>query len=74
MVFAETVFENGNRALMRITPRIDLKKIGALIDATPYITELQKRLYKTMLAERKEKILDASLAKLRKRDCLPSRT
>lgn len=57
-----------NRALMRIHPKIDLAKINQIIDDTPYINALQKRFYKTMLKERKEKILDVSVEKLRKRE------
>lgn len=57
-----------NRALMRIHPKIDLAKIDQIIDDTPYINALQKRFYKTMLKERKEKILDVSVEKLRKRE------
>ena len=57
-----------NRALMRIHPKIDLAKIDQIIDDTPYINALQKRFYKTMLKERKEKILDVSAEKLRKRE------
>lgn len=43
-----------------------MDKINRIIDETPYISELQKDFYKTMLAKRKEKILDFSLKKLRK--------
>lgn len=57
-----------NAALKRIMPEIDMNKINALIDETHSITELQKTFYKTMLAERKEKILDKSLQLLRKRE------
>lgn len=57
-----------NRALKRILPKISMKKINRIIDDTPYITELQKTFYKTMLKERKEKILDASLEKLCRRE------
>ncbi len=57
-----------NRALMRIHPKIDLAKINQIIDDTPYINALQKHFYKTMLKERKEKILDVSAEKLRKRE------
>ena len=57
-----------NRALKRIAPKIDLKKIYAIIDDTPYITDLQKAFYKTMLTERKEKIIDFAFKKLRKRE------
>ena len=57
-----------NKALKRILPRIDMKQIGELIDNTPYITDLQKQFYKTMLSERKEKILDKSLQFLKNKD------
>ena len=57
-----------NAALKRILPRIDMKKIDLLIDETPFVSDLQKRFYKTMLAERKEKILDRSLQKIRKKE------
>lgn len=57
-----------NKALKRIHPKIALTKINRIIDETPYINELQKSFYKTILKERKEKILDASFKKLRKRD------
>ena len=57
-----------NKALKRIVPKIDMQKIYAIVDNTPYITELQKKFYKTMLKERKEKILDKSLAKLKQRE------
>lgn len=60
--------EDCNAALKRIAPKIDMKKIDALIDDTPFISDLQKRFYKTMLAERKEKILDKSLHLLRRRE------
>ena len=54
-------FDDCNDALKRIVPRIDMDRINSLIDDTPYITDLQKAFYKTMLLERKEKILDKSL-------------
>ena len=57
-----------NRALQRMTPRIDLQKIFDLIDNTPYISNLQKQFYKVMIQERKEKILDKSLQMLRKKE------
>lgn len=55
-----------NKALKRILPRINMAEINNIIDKTPYITDLQKTFYKTMLAQRKEKILDFSYDKLRK--------
>jgi len=55
-----------NAALLRIVPKINMGKINSIIDETPYISELQKKFYKTMLAERKEKILDFSLNRMKK--------
>ena len=57
-----------NEALKRIVPRVNMNEITDLIDGTPFISDLQKRFYKTMLAERKERILDFSLTKLLKRE------
>lgn len=57
-------YEDCNNALKRMVPKMDMEKIYRIVDETPYITELQKRFYKTMLKERKEKILDFSLNKL----------
>lgn len=53
-----------NKALKRMTPRIDMKEICTIVDETPFATDLQKRFYKIMLTERKEKILDFSYMKL----------
>ena len=57
-----------NRALKRILPKIDMEKIYKIIEATPFISNLQKEFYKTILRERKERILDFSYQKLRKRE------
>ena len=57
-----------NRALKRILPKIDMKKIYTIVDETPFISDLQKEFYKTMLRERKERILDFSYQKLCKRE------
>ena len=56
-------FPDCNEALKRIVDRIDMKKIDAIIDSTPSITEIQKDFYKTMLSARKERILDFALEK-----------
>ena len=56
--------EDCNAALKRIAPRVDLVKINALVDETPTLTNLQRQFYKTMLAERKRKLLDLPLDKL----------
>lgn len=58
--------EDCNLALKRIVPRIDMTKIHTIIEETPFITDLQKRFYITMLENRKERILDFSLAALKK--------
>lgn len=65
--------EDCNYALRRILPRIDMKKIYAIIEETPFISELQKRFYKTMLEKRKEKILDFSYSVLGKNNPTNSR-
>lgn len=53
-----------NKALKRILPKINMDKINKIIDETPFISDLQKVFYKTMLRERKERILDFSYQKL----------
>lgn len=64
--------EDCNRALERIVPRIDLDKINKIIDQMPFIDDLQKQFYMTMLKERKVKILDYSLLLLKNRNCRSS--
>ena len=58
--------EDCNKALRRITERIDMDKLYALVEETPSITEVQKDFYRVMLSERKAKILDYSLELLLK--------
>ena len=53
-----------NGALKRLVPRIDMKKVFELVNETPFISDLQKSFYFTMLSERKEKILDRSFSLL----------
>lgn len=60
--------EDCNRALKRILPRVNMKRISRIIDRTPTISDLQKHFYKTMLVARKEHILDHSMNLLRKRE------
>ncbi len=57
-------YDDCNKALKRMVPKMDMDKINRIVEETPYITDLQKRFYKTMLTERKKKILDFSLNKL----------
>lgn len=61
-------YDGCNEALKRIHPRIDMVGISEIIDQTPFISDLQKRFYKTILAERKARILDFSLKRLRSRE------
>lgn len=57
-----------NEALKRIIPRINIKKIEAIIEKTPFANNLQKCFYLTMLIERKARILDFSLTALKQKD------
>lgn len=57
-----------NNALKRILPKIDMNTICRIVDETPLISKLQKEFYKTILRERKERILDFSYQKLCKLD------
>ena len=41
-----------------------MSRIKTMIENTPFISDLQKNFYMTMLQERKEKILDFSLHEL----------
>lgn len=59
--------EDCNRALKRIVPRIDMAQIKGVIDNMPFVSDLQKCFYFTMLTERKTRILDFSLEALEKR-------
>lgn len=57
-----------NDALKRIVPRITVPGLVKLVEETPFIGELQRRFYQTMLLERREKILQLSLDRLLKRE------
>lgn len=57
-------YEECNQALLRIVPKIDLEKIKRIVEETPFISELQKEFYITMLSKRKEIILDYAYNKL----------
>lgn len=60
--------QNGdcNKALKKICKRIDMDKINSVIDEIPCISDIHKTFLKTILTERKEKILDFSCKKLYK--------
>jgi len=58
--------EDCTEALQRVSARIDIKKIGILIDETPTLLPIQKEFYHVMVSERKAKIIDFSMEKLMK--------
>ena len=58
--------EECNEALRRIHPKINLSRINEIIDNTPFLSDLQRKFYLTMLTERKIRILDYSLNALKK--------
>lgn len=53
-------------ALKRISARIDMEKIKALIEETPTLLPVQKEFYMVMISERKAKVLDYSMEQLMK--------
>lgn len=63
-----------NQALKRILPRINMARIRQMVEDTPFISDLQRRFYLTMLTERKRLILDFSLAALEKKESELART
>ena len=64
-------YEGCNAALRRIMPRIDMAKIEKIVRSTPYISELQKDFYATMLWARYEYILEPSLLKVQRMEQMP---
>ncbi|MBQ4563558.1 MAG: HipA domain-containing protein, partial [Lachnospiraceae bacterium] len=56
-IIAGLEFEECNRALARITERVDLQKINQLIDSVEGISEIRRSFYKMILQQRYEKIL-----------------
>lgn len=53
------------KSLKKIGDKIDLYKINDIIDNTPYISNLHKQFLKIMIKERKEKILDKAIRRLK---------
>lgn len=45
------------RSIERMFPKIDLQRIGAIIDNTPIISDIRKEFYKTYISERYKKII-----------------
>ena len=57
-------YEDCNKAIKRIVPKINLDQINLLIDEAELASDLQKVFLKKILKMRKEIILDSALAKL----------
>lgn len=53
-----------NAALKEVYPKIDMDVIDKIINETPYITEIRKRFYKTIIRQRFEKILTPAYRKI----------
>lgn len=63
-IISSLAFEECNKALVRITEKVDLKKMNKLIDTVEGISDIRKEFYKTILEQRFEKILLESYNKL----------
>ena len=50
--------------LKAVRDKIDLHRINAIIDDTPYISDTHKRFLKTMIKERKERIIDKAAERI----------
>lgn len=57
-------YEECNSAIKRIVPQISMEKVRKIILETPFISDLQKEFYTTMLFNRKERILNYTLNQL----------
>ena len=58
--------EDCNKAILRIFPNIDIDCINTFVENTPYISDVQKKFYKTYINARYEKILLPIYRKLNK--------
>lgn len=56
-----------NKAVQRITPKINMEKIQEIIDNTPDINDIRKKFYKMIIEERLEKIIEPAYNKLTSR-------
>lgn len=54
-----------NEALCKIFPKIELDKIYAVIDDTPYISNIRKKFYKEIITKRYQKILEPAYRSLK---------
>lgn len=63
-IITSSEYEDCNKAIKRIVPRIDLNAINSLIDQVELLSDLQKEFLKKILKFRKELILDVAFKKL----------
>lgn len=59
-----------HKSLIDIGHKIDLQKINIVIDSTPFISDIHKIFVKTMISERKEKIIDRAVERIMDTDLL----
>jgi len=64
-VISSLEFEECNRALLKIYPRINLSEIFDLINNIESLSELHKKFYRSMIEQRFKKIIEFSYLKLR---------
>ena len=50
-------YEECNKALLRIVPRINMEKILEFMEEIPYLSDLQRVFYKTYIQARWEKLI-----------------
>lgn len=60
-------YDECNKALMRIYPKINIEEINELIDDIECISEIHKNFYKTMIYNRYKKIIENSYKKLKEK-------
>ena len=63
-VISSMEFDECNRALMRICPKVSIDAIDSLIDGTPFITDVHKAFYRHMIRARYELILKDTYERL----------
>lgn len=61
-------FEECNKALCRMYPKIELGKINCIIDSIEQISQTHKEFYKHMIKERYEKIISYSYERLKENE------
>lgn len=64
-IITSSEYEDCNKAIKRIVPRINLDQINLLIDEVELASDLQKVFLKKILKMRKDIILDSAFAKLK---------